>query len=335
MVNHIRGALTQYYAIILSFWGVLFFAFYLLRRKEIKTMLIYGSGALISILLMVFSYPYVITQATGSSTNNVGNEVVANLFNIKLWIVMTISLVREFIISISYHPYVSYAIVGILLLALICSVLVKLKKKEEIFVIDKTVIWLVLTTMMVFLSISFIGGEYVYLRYIYYIIPILYIIAVLLVEYMFGNYKTIRTLVVAVLIVFSISNALIGMTGDRLSYLYKSDYENDLVLKDYDENLCFVVTGKKKTTAVPTGNLTKLSQFDSVYMDTSDNIQMSGIIPQYLEKNQKCVVYLCTDTYWTQGVSPDEFFKETLPDNVLYSLICQGTLGKFYLISID
>ncbi|MDE6789180.1 MAG: hypothetical protein K2J47_07675, partial [Ruminococcus sp.] len=105
------GAMSHYYSLIVSFWSVLLFSLYLLRKKEIKSMFIYGFGACISVGLMILNYPYVFEQVTGSSTNNVGNQIAKNLFNFKLWIDQLKNLGIALIKNISYHKKISKLII--------------------------------------------------------------------------------------------------------------------------------------------------------------------------------------------------------------------------------
>lgn len=325
------GAMTQYYAIILSFWGVLLFSCYLLKKKDIKQMLIYGFGSLVSVILMLFCYPYAIVQATGSSTNNIGNEVVSNLFNIKLWVRMTASLAKSFVTSISYHPYISYCVFVVLLMLFISLGVLKIKKKKKILM-DRAIIWMAVTVALVFLSISFVGGEYVYLRYIYYIIPLMYIIVIAFMVDMLSNYNVFKNVFVMGCVAFALGNAVVGTLNNWSSYLFESTYEADIVLQEQEVDVCFVVQGEEISTAVSTGNLTKLSKFDSVFMDTKNNICQSGVISTYMESNEQCIVYVCTDKYWTEGLVPQDIFKEILPDTPSYSMICRGSLGEYYLV---
>lgn len=325
------GAMTQYYFIILSFWGVLLFACYLLKRKDMKRMLVYGFGSLVSVVLMLLCYPYAIVQATGSSTNNIGNEVASNLFNLKLWAKMTISLAKEFATSISYHPRISYCVFVTFVVLLSSLVVLKVRNKKKILV-DRVVIWMVATVSLVFLSISFIGGEYVYLRYIYFVIALIYLIVVTLMEEFLDTYCVLKSIVVMGCVAFALGNAMLGTMKNWSAYLLEDTYESDMVLQKQEADACFVVTGERISTAIPTGNLTKLSNFDSVFMDTENNLRLSGVVSTYMETSEKCIIYVCTDNYWTEGLVPEDVFKEVLSDNLSYSMICKGRLGEYYLV---
>ena len=175
------STMTHYYSIVLNFWVVLLFCCYLLRCKQIKSMFLYGSGSLVSVIFMFICYPYAIVQATGSSTNGIGNEVVKNLFNFKLWVMKMFSIFKEFISYISYNLIISMCVFFMLCAIFIWFAILSVDKRKKI-VIDKCFVSIIAIIILVFLSITFIGGENVYLRYIYNIIPLIYIVVITLFD---------------------------------------------------------------------------------------------------------------------------------------------------------
>lgn len=67
-------------------------------------------------------------------------------------------------------------------------------------------------------------------------------------------------------------------------------------------------------------------------MDTTENVIASQEIPKTLAKNGNCVVFVCTDTYWTEGIAAEDFFGAALPEGCTCSFICEGNLGQYYFI---
>ena len=124
------GAMTHYYFLVFSFLGVLLFSIYLLRRKDIKNMLVYGIGSLISVVFMFISYPFVFYQATGSESNNVGTEVTATLLNFNLWIDRTIFLIRKSYLLLTYSYTFSRCVLAFLIVIVLVQVIRKLRKHE-------------------------------------------------------------------------------------------------------------------------------------------------------------------------------------------------------------
>ncbi len=330
------GAMTHYYSIVLSFWGVLFFCIFLLLNKKIKTMFQYGIGSCVSILALLISYPYALTQATGSTTNNIGNEIARNLFNIKLWIKMTISLANNGGIKISYNRLISYIILLIIVLTFVVLLIRNLNNKTIGKVSDwKEIIWLTAIIAMTFLSISFIGGKYVYLRYIYHIIPVAYIVAVVVFERLLQKQHLLSKVSVFICITFSILNAVYGTAKGYSSYLFKESANVDKTLGIYSD-MPLIVTVDKIGAPIPTGNFTKFKMFSSIYMSVSQNILDNDLFKKTLDEQGECVVYIPTDTDWTDGIDPDGFLGEALKKcNANYTYIEDGSFGKYYYVFVN
>lgn len=301
------GAMTQYYGIVFCFWGVLFHELILLKKKDFKHFFLYGLGALVSVGLMLAVFPYAITQATGSETNNVGNEVARNLLNFRLWGNMTVYLAKEFIRRISYYATISFLAFAVLVLLLGCLALCAGKRLPK-GANRPQAFWLLGTTVLAILSISFIGGEYVYLRYIYFLIPFLYILVLLALEVLLAGRDAWKRVILCLMIAFSVGNAVLGTALNRSAYLFQSTHADDLVLEKYHEYPCVLSAGIKRSTAIPTGNLIGLSGFSSLYMDAEGNLLDSGLIADALRENSTCVVFVPNSPYWVKATGVDAFF---------------------------
>ena len=327
------GAMTQYYALILSFWLVGLITIRLLHRKEFKRAAIYALGALVSVGCVVLSYPYIISQATGSSTNNVGTQVTKNLFNFRLWIEMMRYLAGQVVENISYSPRLSYLIclVGVIVLLVL---LVTGKKRDR--KIPSEAIVIAVGSILTIVTVSFIGGEYVYLRYIYFVIPLLYCVIFVALDWLVQsvNKKTLWVNILAVVCaVFSVTNAAYGTINRQSVYLYTEKWQEDQMLERYKDTKLVAIVGGVEP-AVPTGNLTKFRQFDSLYMGTWDDLERMSIIEQCIEDTGACVVYINTNTYWTKGYPAQELLLTLMQktSSKTYEKICDGGLGEYYLL---
>ena len=327
------GAMTQYYALILSFWLVGLITIRLVHRKEFKRAAIYALGALVSVGCVVLSYPYIISQATGSSTNNVGTQVTKNLFNFRLWIEMMRYLARQVVENISYSPRLSYLIclVGVIVLLVL---LVTGKKRDRKIPCEAIVI--AVGSILTIVTVTFIGGEYVYLRYIYFVIPLLYCVIFVALDWLVQsvNKKTLWVNILAVVCaVFSVANAAYGTINRQSVYLYTEKWQEDQTLERYKDTQLVAIVGGVEP-AVPTGNLTKFRQFDSLYMGTWDDLERMSIIEQCIEDTGACVVYINTNTYWTKGYPAQELLLTLLQktSSKTYEKICDGGLGVYYLL---
>lgn len=335
MITLYLGAMTQYYFIVFASWGCGMFAVYLLCKKRIKEMLQYGICSCISIVAMLISYPYAITQATGSSTNNIGNEVVRNLFNIKLWIIQTIHLSVSFLRSLSFHYVISIAICVAVFIVLIYLVARALKKHSKIH-IEFEYVWLALAAALTFLSITFIGGDYVYMRYIYHIIPFVFILIVVVFEMLCENHNRFQTHALIIVIAFSIFNAAMNVILDNSAYLFEQTAIQTRELEKYkDNNLVVVNLSDSKSTTIPTGNFTRISKFSNVYMDTFNNLIKDNVFGNYFTKNNRLIVYIPTNEYWLKvDKTPSEIFANLVDvPNFEISKITDGSLGEFYMMT--
>lgn len=326
------GAMTQYYAILFCFWGVLFFELILLKRRDYKHFLLYGIGAMASVGLMLLIFPYAIAQATGTATNNVGNEVVRNLFNVRLWVQMTISLVKSFATTISYHPPISRLLFLVSAVLLACFAAHTVVARKDTPCRTET-LWMLTTVVFTILSISFVGGEYVYLRYIYSVVPLIYVLSLFALDTLLSGCELLKRVLVCLLVLFSVGNAALGAVLDKSPYLYKKTYADDALLSSYRQYPCFLDVGRTRWPSVPTGNLIKLSAFESVYMATSEDLLTSNIITDCMNENDSCIVFVCTDTYWVEGMEADDFFRRALPEGCRYTFLCNGHHGQYFLVT--
>lgn len=335
------GSMTHYYFVVLGFWAAVIFA--IQNRREKKGDVIkYATGCLAAEALFVSTYPYVISQAMGTETNNVGSEIMKNLFNWRLWIQQTINLVKSQVEALSYMKVTSAIIATLLICLTIFAFVYSIHKHEhkdedaDITVyISRFMVWLATVYACTFLSISFIGGEYVFLRYIYYIGPSLYI----LIAYIVRSFCRIKPqalhFAVIFAIAFAVSNFAYGTFNDMSPYLYREDYKNDMLLKTYHDYSLIVMTSRNP--AVPTGNLTKMMLFERVYISDDVDILGKNIVGECLGKERECVVYIDTDTYFTDGYDAAEVIDEIKENNNEAKLkaerLCDGSLGEFYLLS--
>lgn len=326
------GAITQYYGIVFCFWGVMLFELILLKRRDYKHFLQFGAGSLASVVLMLVSFPYAIEQATGSPTNNIGNEVTRNLLNFGLWKDMTISLSKAFINKLCFSSKLSHLLFIAAMVLLVYCILCAAVKQRRIPQ-DAEALWLLCTTVLTFLSISFIGGEYVYLRYIYFIIPFFFILFLFAVDWLLSNNGTLRNTAVVLLILFSVGNGSLAAMRDCSGYLFQEQSFDIATISEYREYPCVMSSGSNRSTAIPTGDLIALSGFSTLYMDTEADIITSDVISTCLQDHGSCIVFAPNSPYWIKSLETDDFFRQALPQGYFPTYICDGCLGQYYLVS--
>lgn len=315
------GGMTQYYFLVYAFFVVLIYCAYLLF-KNWKESLLFGLVSLLPVILIFVVYPFIYTQATGSSTNNIGNEISTNLFNISLFIQMLIQLAKSFLVKLSYHLLASKIIVIIVAFVICISIYYSLKTKLLVF--DNYYMIVLASTFATIIFISFIGGNYVYLRYIYFIIPNLFIAFSLCLKRC--KHNTIRIISTS-LTLFGLLNILYGSYFDLSKYLYRESFP--IELKNYS---CFGVVNEKES-AIPTGNFMNFYSCKQIFIDTFDNYLSNNEIDHYLESNDNCLVYITTDSEWTLPLDADEVISKLVNPSFRVEYVASGSLGDYYLIS--
>lgn len=327
------GAMTQYYSLILNFWIVVLISAKFLYQKKFKKIFLLDAGALFSVACVFLSYPYIISQATGSGTNNVGTEVARNLFNFRLWIQMMGQLGRQIVENVSYSRRLSYAVC--LVGAFVFVILFLFGKKR-----NRRIPWegivIAVGCLLTIITIAFIGGEYVYLRYIYFVIPLLYFVIFMGLDWAIercNKRKVLACILTYICVLFSVANAAYGTINRRSIYLYEDKKQEDRLLEQYKDISLVAIAGDVEP-AVPTGNLTKFRQFTSIYMSTWEKLCNTSVIEQCMETSGKCMVYINTDTYWTNGYQSQEILNKLSErtSSITYKKICDGGLGEYYLL---
>lgn len=328
------GGITQYYSLVLSFWGVLFFEIYLLVHKKIKLFFIHGFGSLASVTLVYFSFPYILTQAFGSDTNNIGNEVSNNLFNIKLHLRQARDLAETLIDHTGYGNAGNKFCIALGASLVILLVFRFIKNKKAALKQTPEALWMAGVIAMTFLSVAFIGGEYVYLRYIYYIVPLMYILAAYLIDKYAGFRGLIQKILIGALTVYSIATFTYGAVNKMSPYLFRETAESDAILNEYsDLKLLIIGTEDERSTAVPTGNIIKIMQFSDVYLGTKNSVKESGVFEECLNKEEQFIVFIGTSDYWLDGMDPYQTIKELSGDQkITYTDLTEGLLGEYYLV---
>lgn len=336
------GAMTHYYFTLFAFFAVLVFLLLKLPqwKHEKKNLLLLGTGSIVSVLLMILSYPVAIEQATGSSTNRVGNEVSGNALNLKLGVSQIFTLTGHFIERFSYVKIIAIGIAVVL--AVILGIVIwfsirnrsRSEEKNGLSAFYKeSLIWLSASFSLTYIAVAFIGGHFVYTRYILHILPLFYLLIFLLLERFNTIYPQLEKIVLSLVVIFAISNFAYGAILERPPMLYKSVYQDDLLLEQYKENSVVVITPVDKE--VPTGDLMKLVLFHEVYMDPLEKVLEADVVDKTIDKDGACILYIDTDQDWTEGYDEDVLndVSESIDNKTKTKYLCDGNLGKYFLVT--
>lgn len=331
------GAMTHYYALVLCFWGVLLFVIYLIKKKDIKHMLIYGIGSLVAVGMVYVTYPSILTQAFGSSTNNIGAEVSGSLFDVRLHLRQIKNLTFELIDSFGYKNQGNKVCIAIGCLMVLVLVLSLVKIGRSVLKQSKEAIWILGVFALTFITVAWVGGEFVYLRYVYYVIPLIYVfVGYFFDKYTAGQKPVLKGVIFGLCAAYSLVFCYMGVFNKLTPYLFtdKAD-KNEIIEKYSDFKLIMICTGHERISSIPVGNFMKILNFSDVYLTTKESIEKTDVFGECLDNEEYVVVFIGTDDYWLEGdnLDPDATITELAGDRkVIYAELTDGTLGDYYLV---
>ena len=331
------GAMTHYYALVLCFWGVLLFVIYLVKKKDIKHMLIYGIGSLIAVVMVYVTYPSILTQAFGSSTNNIGAEVSGSLFDVRLHLRQIKNLTFELFDSFGYKGLGNKVCIAIACMMLVLLVLALKKNGRSALKQSKEAIWILGVFALTFLTVAWVGGEFVYLRYVYYVIPLIYVfVGCFFDKYTAGQKQVLKGVIFGLCAAYSLVFCYMGVFNKLTPYLFtdKAD-KNEIIEKYSDFKLIMICNGHERISSIPVGNFMKILNFSDVYLTTKESIEKTDVFGECLDNEEYVVVFIGTDDYWLEGdnLDPDATITELAGDRkVIYAELTDGTLGDYYLV---
>ncbi len=331
------GAMTHYYSLVLCFWGVLLFVIYLIKKKDIKHMLIYGIGSLVAVGMVYVTYPSILSQAFGTSTNNVGAEVTGSLFDVRLHLRQIKNLTEELIDSFAYEDFGNKVCIGIACLMVIVLVLSLIKNGKSVLKPSKEALWILGVFALTFLTVAWVGGEYVYLRYVYFIVPLIYVfVGCFFDKYTAGQKPLLRGIIIGLCAAYSLTFCYMGVFNKLTPYLFIEKAEKNEITEKYsDYKLIMICTGHERTSSIPVGNFMKILNFNDVYLTTYEAIEKTDVFGECLDNEEYVIVFIGTDEYWLEGdnLDPNQTITELAGDRkVIYAELTDGTLGEFYLV---
>lgn len=200
---------------------------------------------------------------------------------------------------------------------------------------DFRLVWLGVSSIFAFLLIAKIGGDYVYVRYIYFLVPVIYIIAIAVFEQLVSYEKTIKRILVIGCILFSLGNTAIGILCHRCAYLIENKAEEVKALEEYfDEKLIFV-TKEEDNTALFTSIYTEIREFEDVYIASDYDTSFSErIILDTLDADGKVVIGISMGAYWyEQGYTAESVLNEISQEvSITYKKVMNLGFGGFYYV---
>ncbi len=336
------GVFTHYYFILFAFFVTLSYCLYKFFKKNFKEGLLFGSTVALSVGLLLIIYPCAIEQATGSNTNNVGNEVSRSILNFSTLPNKIIDFISWLSASLFNNKYI-FAVIGVLAFSFVTAMLIKTKIKHKKLILDsefKLVIALLVIILVTIAASLHIAGDYASERYIYNLYPIL---AVLLVSFIYKLIENMdnKKIALIVLSLILLLNAGIYAVHPSCRYMYSAEKTEVETIVQSNAKNCIVINAKSKEDGkahqmIPTANVVRFNNFEKIYLTTADSVQDIDSILSGVDCSKGIAVYLATDKFWANGYEPDEIFSELFEHTDKfngYQFIEDLEFGKLYLLT--
>lgn len=323
------GAFTHYYFLIFNFFLTLGTCLYKLYKKDYKNMLLYGSIVLAAVLLLFISYPAVISQAFGSSTNNVGVQVAKQLGDFS-HLAQRLVATLYWVATQLFSKYVS---VG---LALACCLLFGMLAWQRRFTKSTTpnnslhsvialsdFVFYAVVLAATTITTAHVSGIFYTTRYVFDLMPLYALLLTLLMSYLFKSTHLAHWGIPA-LLVLSILNAATFIPQHQSSYYFADQPKLQQTITSFPKSDCLVLNASSQqdnltgySNPIPTNNVFTFQLFHHVYLTSYTSVEDLDAALAHSDSTDSTMVYLATDTSWIDGYNADKVLKEIL-DNSAY-----------------
>ncbi|MBE6718998.1 MAG: hypothetical protein E7574_07080 [Ruminococcaceae bacterium] len=305
------GTFTQYCFAIFAFFLAAATCIHLLTRKKWKPLFLYAAAMLLAVVLVFVVFPAGISQITGSETNNIGNEVAGNILNISKLGRSIFSMGKQTVFGIIDGLLHCLPIVAVIALVT-AAVLIKLRfdKKQTDETTEnfkKILVFGVILAIVVgfaILTITHVVGNFVYVRYLYNLFPLLALL-IGMASWLFAErFKLDKKILAYGLVAICLVSTITIAKEDRCSYLFKqrSKSDNEIITMVEDKPLIVLNNG---STYQPTALLHIFFASDKMYMANFNNIESTDNILEQVDCSNGVVFLVLTDTVWSSGFNGD------------------------------
>ena len=315
------GVFTQYFFAFSAFYLALFCCVFLWKNKKFRDLLYYSVSMISGVLLVFLVYPAAFRQTTGSSTNNVGNEVSSNFLNIAMLperlSSYRVQFTRRMILNWKWRLFYT----GVLCMILIFAAILRNKKSKKYNIIftqnpvnvmknafkHKKTMYVFMTAMIMLLTVStvaHISGKFSYLRYLYNIMPIIFFLFVAMVYYLSYIFNINRAVLSAGFVFFAFIIGTGTTVKKNCEYLFEGRHRVicDTVSFLNDKPLVLL---DKNTTHVLTGNFTLLSSVDRLYITDTDDVDIDELTVN-MDVSDGVAFLVIDNTEWSEGYIGDD-----------------------------
>ena len=329
------GVFTQYYFAVSAFFMAAAFCIWLLANKKIKSLVFYALCMLSGVVLVFGVYPAGIKQITGSSTNNIGNEVARSILDFSNFS----TRFQEFTDNLKEGAFLGvnqkkWLIVYIVIASAMLSVaLYKNRTDEQENQPCRKPLWALVVCLaaIVFLTIATIShtsGSYSYVRYVYHIVPLVCLTAALLL-YLALSYAPVKSQVIAVGLVLAFVFSTSSLAANKsATYLYR-DYADNLktkIIAECKDKPLIVVNNSSNYFL--TANLTVFNKCNNVYvLVLDDDTDIDSVLSQKQSKGY--VFMVLTDGNWSKGFDGDKVMTDFVEKSNIISSYSRYSICRF------
>ena len=315
------GLMTHYYFILYASFVCLSFIIYEIANKEYKLAYTIIICALLGTVLMVVSYPAVISHLFNNQLVSGGNAV-SNICNIKSW--------PGKIARYCYHIVIPLLVIVLFALTLFFF-LIKNKQKVKLTKQSHDALIVIIPAYATFLIVCIISPV-IANRYVWNIVPIALLIIPLFVQ-------TLSPLLSEKLSEKTISNILIIVLAINGCYtfiahpdnLFESDFQKGRTLSRYKHCNCIFFDDNYIAPLVE--DILQLLYFDEIFL--TGNSPKEGIwkhINSSAEEN--LVVFIDIDNFWSSGFNAPEVLNEIISNTNYYrpKFLFSNGLSETYVL---
>lgn len=323
------GTFTQYYFAVFAFFIAAAVCVWMLIRRDVKTLFIYGAAMAAAVICVFAVYPAGITQITGSGTNNVGNAVMENIFDFSEWQAAVDLMFQQADEIITAGIANNFALVFcILIAATVLSVVFRNKQKDEENTVELKdfipVVILLIVLIATVVLISHISADFVYVRYVYNLFPLYALIVSVVLYLTVKTLKLNKPISAAGFAAIWLMGTISLTQNNNCSYLFEERFATDSrMMQAYEERPLVLLNNG--TTYQPTGLLHFIFEAQQVYLADYADIEDINDVFSHTDCSSGAVFIVLTDKYWSDGLDGDEVMDKIVADSVQFdSYRCLG-----------
>ena len=302
------GTFTQYYFAFTAFFIAAVCCIFLLLRRRWKLLFAYGASMLLGVAMVFVVFPAGVTQITGSSTNNIGNEVTGHLLDFSYLGYSVLRMGKQILQGVlGSLRHCLYVTAG--LTVAVCAALAVLRFKGKADSAPENRFRLILRLFLtlaavigfVIITVSHVSGKFVYVRYLYNLFPLIALLGSMLLWLLAARLKLSRNVLVWGVIAVSLVNTAAVAAHQMCSYSFhaRAERDNALIEQIADRPLLVLNNG---CDYQPTGLMHVLTDSDQIYMANFSSMEPMDSVLEQVDCSRGVACLVLTDKQWSDGL---------------------------------